>query len=80
MAAFNTLVITAVYCLSLLGSTFVLSDGPGEEGPAGAVHLGGNPAKSLHLGGKGPIEVKQTLKFLYWYVVYLSGELLIECD
>lgn len=56
MAAF----LVVIYCFLMFGSTFVSSDGN-----AG----GGGPAKTVQLsGGKGPIEGKQTLKFLYWYV------------
>jgi len=54
MAAFRALTISVICCFSLFGTTFVSSDG----GPTKGVHLS---------GGKGPIDGKQTLKFLYCY-------------
>jgi len=56
MPSYSTVAVTAVYCFALFGSTFVLSDNDD----------GGGTIKNVQLN-KGPIEGKQTLKFLYCY-------------
>lgn len=62
---FNTLLINALCCFSLFGSTFVLTSDDGN-----VVDMGGSSTGML-LGGKGPIEGRQQiLKFLYWYVYW----------